>query len=88
MGEALDILRDDDLVAWYGLLVPSRTPAEAVQALEKAAFAVLRRPDTKARLAALGTDVVAMAGAPFAERMRTESRRYAEVIQRFSIKAG
>lgn len=88
IAEAANLLRDEDLLAWYGLLVPARTPAELVQALEKAVFAVLRKPDTQQRLTALGTDLVAMPSAPFAERMRNESRRYAEIIRRFSIKAG
>ena len=88
MGEALGVMRDDDLVAWYGLLVPAKTPADVVQALEKAAFAVLRRAghSCQARCARhrLGRD----AGKPFTERMRPESRRYAETIRRFSLKAG
>lgn len=74
IAEAANLLRDEDLLAWYGLLVPARTPAEVVQALEKAVFAVLRKPDTQQRLTALGTDLVAMPSAPFAERMRNASR--------------
>ncbi len=87
LGEALGVMRDDDLVAWYGLLAPSRVLAETVQALEKAAFAALKRPDVRSRLAALGTDVLATPGAAFGERMRAESRRYAEIIKRFQIRA-
>jgi tripartite-type tricarboxylate transporter receptor subunit TctC len=88
VGEAIGLMRDDDFVAWYGVLVPSRTPPEVVKQLEKAAFAVLKRPDTKAKLASLGTDLVALPADKFSERMRNESKRYAEIIQRFGIKAG
>lgn len=87
VGEALGIMADDDFVAWYGLLAPARAPAAAVQALERAAFTVLRRPDTRSRLAALGTDLQATPRPAFAERMRKESARYAEIIKRFGIKA-
>lgn len=87
VGEALGIMRDDDFVAWYGVLVPARTPAEIVQQLEKAAFAVLQRPDTRTKLAALGTDLVAMPSKQFAERMRTETKQYGDIIKRFAIKA-
>ena len=87
LGEALGIMRSDDFVTWYGLLAPARTPPDALQAVEKAAFAVLRRPDTRSRLAALGTDLAAMPSAPFAERMKAEAKHYAEIIRRFSIKA-
>ncbi|VTU17610.1 Argininosuccinate lyase [Variovorax sp. PBL-H6] len=87
VGEALGIMRDEDFVAWYGVLVPARTPAEIVQQLEKAAFAVLQRPDTRTKLTALGTDLVAMRGKEFAERMRAETKQYGDIIKRFAIKA-
>jgi tripartite-type tricarboxylate transporter receptor subunit TctC len=87
MGEAMGLMQTDDFVTWYGLLAPASTPAETVDVLAKAAFAVLRRGDTRSRLAALGTDLVAMPAAPFAERMRLEIRRYGDVIKRFGIKA-
>lgn len=87
MGEALGIMRDEDFVAWYGLLVPSRTPAEVVQKLEKATLAVLQRTETRARLAGMGTDVVAIAGSQFAQRMQAESKQYGDIIKRFAIKA-
>ncbi len=86
LGEAIGLMRDDDFVAWYGLLVPSRTSPDIVQQVERAAFAVLKRPDTRARFAALGTDLVAMPSAQFAERMRNESKLFGDVIKRFSIK--
>ena len=87
VGEALGMMQNDDFVTWYGLLVPASTPAEIVEALSKAAFSVLNRSDSRSRLAALGTDLVAMPAAPFAERMRQETRLYGEVIKRFGIKA-
>lgn len=86
LGEAIGLMRNDDFVAWYGLLVPSSTAPEVVQQLEKAAFAVLKRSDTKAKFATLGTDLVAMPSAQFAERIRIESKLFGEVIKRFSIK--
>jgi len=86
-GEAMGVMRTEDFVAWYGVLVPAKTPAEVTQKLEKAAFAVLARTETRARLTALGTDPVAMPHAPFAERMRAESKQYADIIKKFAIKA-
>jgi tripartite-type tricarboxylate transporter receptor subunit TctC len=86
LGEAMGVMRDDDFVTWYGLLVPSRVPADVVAQLEKAAFTVLKRPDIRARFSAIGTDLVSMPGAQFAERMRSESTRYRDIIRRFGIK--
>jgi len=87
IGEAMGLMQKEDFVTWYGLLAPASTPKEAIESLSKAAFAVLQRADTRSRLAALGTDLVAMPAAPFAERMRQETRRYGEVIKKFGIKA-
>ena len=88
IGEALGIMRDTDFVAWYGILVPARSPAEVAQKLEKAALAMLQKPEVRAKLAAMGTDVVGISGAQFAERMRTESKQYGDIVKRFGIKAG
>jgi tripartite-type tricarboxylate transporter receptor subunit TctC len=87
VGEALGMMQNDDFVTWYGLLVPAKTPPETTTVLSKAAFSVLNRSDSRSRLAALGTDLVAMPAEPFAERMRQETRIYGEVIKRFGIKA-
>ena len=87
LGEAIGLMADGDFVAWYGVLVPARTPADVVQRLEKAAFAVLNRPETKTKFATLGTDLVAMPSAQFSERMRRESKQFGETIKRFSIKS-
>jgi tripartite-type tricarboxylate transporter receptor subunit TctC len=86
VGEAIGIMADGDFVAWYGLLVPSRTPADVVQQLEKTALAVLKRPEMRTKFTALGTDLVAMPGVQFAERMRAESKQYGQIIKRFEIK--
>ncbi|SDY34483.1 Tripartite-type tricarboxylate transporter, receptor component TctC [Variovorax sp. YR266] len=87
LGEAIGIMRDEDFVAWYGVLVPSRSPAEVVQKLEKAMLAILQRPETRAKLTSMGTDVVGISGAQFAQRMRVESKQYGDIIKRFAIKA-
>lgn len=71
---------------WYGLLAPAGTPPQAAEALQKAAATVLARPEMKAKLAALGTDVVALPGTQFADRMKVELKRYEEVVRRFNIK--
>jgi tripartite-type tricarboxylate transporter receptor subunit TctC len=77
----------DVFTTWYGLLAPTGTPPQAVEALQKAIATVLARPDMKARLAALGTDVVALPGAQFADRIKVELKRYEDVVHRFNIKA-
>jgi tripartite-type tricarboxylate transporter receptor subunit TctC len=84
--EATGIRGMEAFTTWYGLLVPTGTPPEAVEALSKSITTVLARPEIKAKLASMGTDVVALPAAAFAERMRSDFKRYEEVVQRFNIK--
>lgn len=88
LGEALGVMQNDDFVAWYGLLVPAGTPAEVVETLSQAAFVALNRNETRQKLAALGSDLVAMPAAQFAERMRQEQKVYGEIIRRLGIQGG
>lgn len=87
LGEALGVLGTEDFVAWYGLLAPSKAPPEVARTLEKAALAALARADVKARIAGMGSDLMATPSQAFAERMRTENKRYGEIVKRFAIKA-
>jgi hypothetical protein len=72
---------------WYGLLVPTGTPAPAVDVLQKSIASALARPDVKTRINDMGSEVVALPAAAFGERMKGELKRYEEVIRRFNIKA-
>jgi tripartite-type tricarboxylate transporter receptor subunit TctC len=84
--EATGVRGMEAFTTWYGLLAPAGTPAEAVAALSKAIMTVLARPEVKAKLASMGTDLVALPSGPFSERMKFEAKRYEEVVQRFNIK--
>jgi tripartite-type tricarboxylate transporter receptor subunit TctC len=71
---------------WYGLLAPSGTPQSVVDTVHKSIASVLARPDMRAKLATMGTDLQATPTTAFADRIRTESRKYEEVVRRFNIK--
>jgi len=83
--EAMGIMGNEDLVTWYGLLVPAGTPAEAQKQLERAAFATLEQPGMRDKFATLGTDLVAMPSREFAARMKRESARFQTVIQQLKL---
>ncbi|MBW8316564.1 MAG: tripartite tricarboxylate transporter substrate binding protein [Hydrogenophaga sp.] len=72
---------------WYGLLVPSGTPAPIVDALHKSIATVLARPDIKTKINEMGSEVVALPTSAFGDRIKSELKRYEEVIRRFNIKA-
>lgn len=84
--EATGIKGLDGYSTWYGLLAPAATPQPVVEALHNAIGGVLARPDIKAKLLAMATEPLALPPAAFAERIRSEVKRYEEVVRRFNIK--
>lgn len=70
-----------------GRLSLNQCPHEVVLSLSKAETSVLQRSDTRQRLAAQGTDLVAMPSAQLAEKVRRETQVYGDIIKRFGIKA-
>lgn len=72
---------------WYGVLVPAGTPAQVTGPLQKALATTLARPEIRQKLQELGTEVVALPGPQFGERIRLEILRYGDVIRRFNLKA-
>lgn len=85
--EATGIQGTEDFSTWYGLLAPRNTPQPAIDALQKAMIKVLARPDVRDKLAAMGTEVLALPQAAFADRIEKDIARYDDVVRRFHIKA-
>lgn len=77
-----------EATAWFGVQVPARTPRPVVEALGAAIDAVLKEPDTWARLADLGgmkPDLTPDGGttpAAFTVFVRDEVRRWGEIVRR------
>ena len=72
---------------WYGLGVPTNTPAEIVDKLNNEVNAALADPKMKARLADLGG--VALPGSPaeFGKLIAEETEKWAKVVKFAGIKA-
>lgn len=75
-----------EMSAWYGIYMPASTPAPVQARVHDEVNKLLQQPDTRARLAAIGSDVVPMTQAQFAAFHAEENRRYAELIKRRNIK--
>jgi len=73
--------------AWYGVLVPTGTPAEAIALLNREINAVIQLPDVRERLAGVGIDVRGGTAEAFGAEMRDDNARYGRIIQEFGIKA-
>ncbi len=72
--------------AWFGFMVPARTPPDVVQALYARTTQALAQPDVKAALARLGSEPSGMGPADFSVFVKSEIAKYAKVIKDANIK--
>jgi tripartite-type tricarboxylate transporter receptor subunit TctC len=72
---------------WYGYLAPRGTPPAVVARLHEAIGRTLARPELKAILDKMATDIVVGSSADFDRQIREESAIWAKVIKAAGIKA-
>ena len=73
--------------SWYALMAPSGTPAEVIAKLQAESARILRLPDVRERLAALGAEAVGNRPEELAAIIRGESARWQKVVKDANIKA-
>ena len=66
---------------WYGLVVPARTPPEAIATLNKAAIAVLKNPAVNKRLVDSGYLVIGDTPDQFGAHIRSEISNLARILK-------
>jgi tripartite-type tricarboxylate transporter receptor subunit TctC len=71
--------------AWYGVLVPARTPADIVQRLHREIAAILKTPDFRDKAATQGAEVGGGTPAQFAALMRTDLAKWAKVTSKLKL---
>ena len=76
-----------DVTAWYGFLVPAKTPMPIVGKLRDAAIKSVALPDVQEALGRQGLDVQTSTPQELAARIRTETQTWAAVIKEAGIKA-
>lgn len=75
-----------EMSAWYGVYMPAATPKAVQQRVHDEVNKLLPLPDTRTRLAAIGSDITPMTQPEFAAFHEAENRRYAEVIKKRGIR--
>ena len=76
-----------DMSTWWGLLVPSNGNSKQVVArLHTETVKILRMPDVKERMAAVGAETVGNSPEEFATFIRTERAKYAKIVKDANIK--
>ncbi|WP_245431087.1 Bug family tripartite tricarboxylate transporter substrate binding protein [Rhodoplanes roseus] len=72
---------DYESTAWYGFVVPAGTPKDAIETLRKATVEAINTPLVKQRLESEGARPVGNSPAEFAEFMKKDSARWAEIAK-------
>lgn len=70
-----------EAATWFGVMVPSATPAPIVSRLHGLFVAALNEPEVKARLLKQGFDIVGSSPAEFAGYVREEIPKWAKVVK-------
>jgi tripartite-type tricarboxylate transporter receptor subunit TctC len=77
---------DYDLTNWYGLFAPAGTPREVVERLNAEVRKAMATPEISERLAKMGSSVVPGTADEFAQFIRAEVPRWAELVKRSGAK--
>jgi len=73
---------DFEMLAWYGIIAPAAVPPEIVARLNKEINAALKSPAFSKQLEAQGAEPFPNTPDGFRDYMRSENKRWREVIQR------
>jgi tripartite-type tricarboxylate transporter receptor subunit TctC len=79
-------LADVNDPAWYGLLVPAKTPKEIVDKIHAAAVKAVNTPAVREKLAQSGTEPIGNTPAQFAQQIKTEFEKMKALAAKRKIK--
>lgn len=82
-----ELLPGMSAVAWQGLFAPAGTPDAVLDRLQREVAAIIRQPDIVAMLAQTGSTAIGSGREEFANFVRTETARWAEVVKLSGAKA-
>jgi tripartite-type tricarboxylate transporter receptor subunit TctC len=72
---------------WYGVVAPAQTPRDIVEKLGAEILAVLRLPEIRERLIALGSEPGDMGPAAFSTFIKSEGGKWGEIVRTSGAKA-
>src|SRR5262245_26379020 len=74
-----------ELIAWFALVAPARTPNEVVQRLHDSAARALTNAEVKEKFATIGVDVAPMAPSELAKFIQSEIAHWAKLVKLANI---
>ena len=75
-----------EALAWNGLMVPAATPRSVVDKINAEVNAVMKMPDVRQKLNALGFDLIGGTPDDFTKLLRSEHERWSPVVKKLGIK--
>jgi tripartite-type tricarboxylate transporter receptor subunit TctC len=73
--------------AWYGVFAPAATPAATIARLNREINEVVRLPEVREKLMAVGIEVLGGSPQVLADFMRADHQRYGALARELNIKA-
>jgi len=70
-----------EIIAWFGLVAPAKTPDPVVQRLNDVLMKALARPDVREKFGAIGADVQPMNPAEFGKFIQAEVVNWAKLVK-------
>ena len=78
-------LKGYELIAWFALMAPAKTPADVVQKVHDAAVKSLAKPDVKEKYGVIGIDPAPMNSAELAKFIQSEISHWAKLVKLANI---
>lgn len=78
---------DFQVVTWFGLFAPARTPADIVERLHREVADAVRSPEVQKKLIELGSEPTSNTPAEFAALVKSDLAGWAKVVKAANIKA-
>jgi len=75
-----------DMMGWFGLFAPARTPGAIIEKLNAEAKQGLNQPDFVARAEAQGTEIVASSAAELGRLVKSELETWRKVVAKVDLK--
>jgi tripartite-type tricarboxylate transporter receptor subunit TctC len=74
-----------ELIAWFALVAPAKTPNEVIQRVHASAAKGLNKPEVKEKFATIGVDVAPMAPAELGKFIQSEIAHWAKLVKLANI---
>lgn len=78
-------MKDFDVSAWQGMLVPANTPTPVIKRLNAEMLKALQSPDVQKKLAAQGAITLGSSPEEYASYIKSELTRWAEIVKQSGV---